>query len=73
MTRPARHRMLVLDRDGKLVRQISVTKPISAMALPGGKILVTSMQQNRAIEIDRAGKEVWQYKRDSRVTRAVGY
>ena len=66
-------RVLVLDRDGKLIRQVSVSQPISAMALPGGKILVTSMLQNRALEIDLAGKEVWQYKRDSRVTRAVRY
>jgi HEAT repeat protein len=66
-------RVLVLDRDGKMIRQVGVSQPISALALPGGKILVTSMQQKRAIEFDRAGKEVWQYKRDSRVTRAVRY
>lgn len=68
-------RVLVLDRDGKLIRQVGVSQPVSALALPGGKILVTSMQpnQNRAVEIDRSGKEVWRYKRESRVTRAVRY
>jgi hypothetical protein len=68
-------RVLVLDRDGKLIRQVGVSQPVSALALPGGKILVTSMQprENRAVEIDRAGKEVWRYKRESRVTRAVRY
>ena len=66
-------RVCVHDRDGKLLRQISVPQPIAALALPGGKVLVTSMKQMRAIEIDRAGKEVWEYKRDTRVTRAVRY
>ena len=68
-------RVLVLDRDGKLIRQVGVSQPVSALAMPGGKILVTSMQprENRAVEIDRAGKEVWRYKRESRVTRAVRY
>jgi hypothetical protein len=29
------------------------------------------MYQKRAIELDRSGKEVWEYKRETRVTRAV--
>ena len=32
--------------------------------------LVTSMTQHRAVELNRAGKEVWEYRADTRVTRA---
>jgi hypothetical protein len=28
------------------------------------------MTQHRAVELNRAGKEVWQFKQDTRVTRA---
>jgi hypothetical protein len=70
---PELHNQRVLERDmeGKVVREISVPQPITATALPNGHIVVTSMSQKRAIEFDRAGKEVWEYKRDTRVTRAV--
>lgn len=59
------------DADGKLVREFAVADPIAAHALPNGHVLVTSMSEKRAIEFDRAGREVWQHKRDTRVTRAV--
>ncbi len=72
---PEMHNNLVTERsmDGGVVREIKVPQPISAFALPNGNILITSMAQTRAFEIDRAGKEVWEYKRDTRVTRAVRY
>jgi hypothetical protein len=42
-----------------------------ATRLPNGNTLVTSMSPQRgAVELDPAGKEVWSYKADSRVTRA---
>jgi hypothetical protein len=47
-----------------------VEEPVAAVRLPNGNTLVTSMTQNRAVELDRAGKEVWQYKGETRVTRA---
>jgi hypothetical protein len=57
--------------EGKVVRELAVQQPIAALALPNGHVVVTSMNLKRAIEFDRAGKEVWEYKRDTRVTRAV--
>ena len=44
--------------------------PIVATRLPNGNTLVTSFNQQRAVEIDSNGKEVWEYKTDTRVTRA---
>jgi HEAT repeat protein len=65
------HRVVERDMDGKVVRTLAVQQPIAAVALPNGHVLVTSMSQNRAVEFDRTGKEVWEYRRDTRVTRAV--
>lgn len=70
---PELHNMRVVERkmDGTIAREIKVEQPITALALPGGNIIITSMTQKRAYEIDRSGKEVWELKRDTRVTRAV--
>jgi hypothetical protein len=38
--------------------------------LPNGHILVTSMTTNRAVELDRTGKQVWEYAYTSRISRA---
>jgi len=43
----------------------------TATRLPNGNTLVTSMAQNRAVEFNRAGAEVWEYRADTRVTRAL--
>jgi hypothetical protein len=59
------------DLEGRIVRDLAVTAPIAALSLPDGHILVTSMAQKRAVEIDRSGKEVWEYRRDVKVSRAV--
>ena len=58
------------DGQGKAVRELTVERPIAAVRLANGNTLATSMSQNRALELDRNGKEVWQYKTDERVTRA---
>jgi hypothetical protein len=64
-------RVVERDADGKMVRAVKVVQPITASYLPNGHWLVTSMHEKRATEIDRSGKEVWEYKRETRVTRAV--
>jgi HEAT repeat protein len=67
------------DTQGKSVWEVSVPNPIAAVRLPNGNTLITSCPlQNRpteaapsrAIEFDRKGREVWQYKSSERVTRA---
>jgi hypothetical protein len=53
-----------------VVWQVPFNQPIAAVRLANGNTLVTSYNQKRAVELDRAGKEVWEYKTDTRVTRA---
>jgi HEAT repeat protein len=56
--------------NGRLVHEIHVDEPVAALRLPNGNTLVTLMSQQRAVELTRAGKEVWQYRGNTRVTRA---
>jgi hypothetical protein len=60
------------DGQGKVVWEVSLEKPISALRLPNGNTLVTSMSPAvGAVEFDRAGNQVWQYSTTTRVTRAI--
>jgi hypothetical protein len=59
-----------LDEEGQPVRRIEVEEPVAAVHVPGGKVLVTSMSRNRAVELTHSGKEVWEFKSTTRVTRA---
>jgi hypothetical protein len=70
---PELHNQRVVERDmdGRVVRELAVQQPITALSLPNGHVIVTSMAQKRAVEFDRTGREVWEYRRDTRVTRAV--
>jgi hypothetical protein len=64
-------RVAEYDVNGQVVWEVRIDQPIAAVRLPNGNTLVTSMSQNRAVEFDRGGKrEVWQYKDETRVTRA---
>lgn len=67
------HNNRVTERamDGSIVREIKVEEPITASALRNGHVVITSMSKKRAVQVDRTGKEVWEYKRETRVTRAV--
>lgn len=64
-------KVIEYDAHGKAVAQVAVEQPIAAIRLPNGNTLITSMNQMRAIELDRDGKQVWEYRSDTRVTRAV--
>jgi HEAT repeat protein len=64
------NKVIEYDGEGKVVRDFSVSEPIVATRLPNGNTLVTSMSEKRAVEFDLAGKMVWEYKADTRVTRA---
>src|SRR5262249_14113286 len=58
------------DTKGNAVPDVAATQPIAATRLPNGNTLITSMTEKRAVELDLAGKMVWQYKANTRVTRA---
>jgi hypothetical protein len=65
------NRVAEYDGQGKVVWEAAVETPISASRLPDGHTLVTSMNPLRgAVELDKEGKELWTFKRDTRVTRA---
>ncbi len=58
--------------NGKAVWEVAVDQPIAATRLPNGHTLVTSMLPNTgAVEFDRNGTIVWQYRANTRVTRAL--
>jgi hypothetical protein len=65
------NRVVERTMEGKQVRAYPVPTPVVALALPNGHVIITSNTRKRAVELDRSGKEVWDYKRDTRVTRAV--
>ncbi len=65
------NRVVEHDPQGKVVWEANVDSPIVATRLPNGNTLVTTMNPQRgAVELDRSGKEVWNFKADTRVTRA---
>jgi hypothetical protein len=65
------NRVVEFDSQGKMVGQVEVESPVIATRLRNGNTLVTSINpQVGAVEVDRNGKVVWQYRTTSRVTRA---
>lgn len=65
------NRVLEYDKNGQVVGEFSVEAPIMAMRLPNGNLLATSMNPAvGAVEFDRKGKKIWDYRSDTRVTRA---
>jgi outer membrane protein assembly factor BamB len=58
---------------GKVVWEVSIESPVAAARLPNGHTIITSMNPAKgAVELDRSGhKEVWSYKAETRVTRAL--
>ncbi len=68
----AEDKVIEYDGDGKAVWEVAVEKPVAAMRLPNGNVLVTTMLPQRgAVEFDRDGHEVWSYRSTTRVTRAL--
>ena len=59
-----------LDAHGGVVWEAPADQPIAAVRLANGDTLITTYSEHRAIEVDRDGKEVWEVRRDTRVTRA---
>jgi len=66
-----RNMVVEYDATGKVLHEYPVEQPIAAVRLDNGNILITSMQELRALELDAAGKEIWTYRSSkSRVNRA---
>ncbi len=61
-----RDRIVELDAKGKLVRTVNIPAATGAFnsveSLPGGRFLVAVREANKVIEIDTAGKILWECK-----------
>jgi HEAT repeat protein len=65
------NRVAEYDAKGQVVWEAPFEQPVAAVRLPNGNTLVTSFLPDQgAVELDRAGKKVWQYKQPTKVTRA---
>jgi outer membrane protein assembly factor BamB len=56
-----------IDGTGKILWECKVASPMSAVRLPNGNTLVGCRDGMAVVEFDRAGKGVWQLKRETRV------
>ncbi|HEV3119392.1 MAG TPA: HEAT repeat domain-containing protein [Gemmataceae bacterium] len=64
------NRVVEYNAEGQVVSRLYFREPIAAVRLANGHTLITSYSQNRAVEVDENGREVWEYRRDTKVTRA---
>ena len=68
----AEGKVVEYDGKGKPVWEVAFDKPVAATRLPNGHTLITSMNATTgAVEVDRAGRQVWSYRTTTRVTRAL--
>lgn len=68
----AEGKVVEYDSRGKVVWETAAEQPVAAVRLPNGNTLITSMNATiGAVEVDRAGREVWSYRAPTRVTRAL--
>jgi hypothetical protein len=68
----AEDKVVEYDLRGKAVWEVQADKPVAAVRLPNGHTLITSMNPSTgAVEVDRAGREVWAYRGTTRITRAL--
>ncbi len=67
------NKVVEYDGQGQIVWEVSVPMPVAAMRLPNGNTLVTTYQpQTGAMEFDKSGRETdWNYRHNTRVTRAI--
>jgi HEAT repeat protein len=67
---PNQGQVAEFDRDGKQLWKKPAPGITSATRLPGGHVLVASYGSRNVVELDRAGRTVWQFRSDQPVFRA---
>ena len=66
MPHNAEGKVVEYDAKGKAVWEVPFEQPIAAVRLPNGNTLITSMNPGiGAVEVDRAGTEVWSFRHSS--------
>ena len=63
------NRVVEYDADGKVAWQAELQNPTTATRLANGNTLVASSSQQRLVEINREGKEVWSLDVEGRRSR----
>lgn len=64
------NRIVDVDLEGKVHAQVSLQYPVSAVRLPNGNTLAVSQTDQRVIELDPQGREVWACQVEGRPWRA---
>lgn len=68
----AQDRVVEYSGDGEIVRSFPVVEPIVAYRMSSGHVMVTSMDERRAVEFDATGRRIWTFDSPAgRLTRAV--
>ena len=70
ITQPDRNKVAEYDMEGKLIVEVDAPLATTATALPNGHFLIASHQGQRAFELDRGGKVVWEHKIGGNLFRA---
>lgn len=68
------NKVIEYDLEGNNIWELKVQQPVSAVRLPNGNTLVTTMDMpGKVFEYDRGGNEVWSYatKTNTKITRAL--
>ena len=67
------NKVVEYDINGRRVWEVRINAPIITKRLANGNVIITSMDpaNYRAVEFNRKGEVVWEYRNIQRVTRAV--
>jgi HEAT repeat protein len=70
ITQPNTNRVQLFDPEGKGLWEAAAPAAVTATWLPNGHVLTASYNNNSAVELDRTGNTVWQFKSTSHIYRA---
>jgi HEAT repeat protein len=70
ITQCSRKKVIEYGKEGQKLLEVDAPDICTASALPNGHILVACQEKQRAYELDRAGKIIWEHKNAGQVFRA---
>jgi HEAT repeat protein len=70
ITQPNRNKVTVYDRNGNKIVEVNAPQVTTATALPNGNFLLASCNNQRAFEVDRSGKVIWEHRGYGNIFRA---
>ena len=63
-------KIVEFSADGKQLWEATLANPVSAVRLPNGHVLATSLLGQRVVELNRGGQEVWSFRPEGRPWKA---